>query len=126
MKIYNKMEAFNRINIGPSDYNPNTWTKLYSVDSTMTGTLIFDFSAVNITPLEGLPERTITISIKILDKDDKLINYIIPAQILSPKLSFNNPQKIVLKPGDKIMVQASALGICFYASIASGILVNNN
>ena len=120
------METFDRIHLGPSDYNINTWTKLYSVDSTMTGTLIFDFNVVNITPLESFPERTITISVKIVDKSDKLINYIVPAQILSPKLSFNNPQKIVLKPGDKIMVQASAAGACFYASIASGVLINNN
>ena len=120
------MEAFNRINLGPTNYNPNTVTKLYSVDSTKTGTLIFDFNVVNITTLEDLPEKTITVSIKILDKDDNIINYIIPGQILSPKVSINNPQKIILKPGDKVMVEASAVGACFYASVVSGILINDN
>lgn len=120
-------EQFGRASLGPGQYDPNTWTPLYEVKSTIVGALVFDISVTNTTPMSGFESKDITIEMKVVDSDGNLIHWILGPQALEQNgISWDSSQKIVLNPGDRLMVRASDRGVCFYSSLITGLKVIGN
>ena len=121
-------ELFDRTNVSDTGYVANDWTTMYHVNTAATGAAIFDFSAVNVTSIEDSYNgnaEDININIKIVDATNHLIHYIIPNMTLGGGVSWSSSQKIILMPGDRVLVKASKQGVCFYASIVANLAVNS-
>ena len=117
-------ELFGRVTLGPDNYKVNEWTPLYSITSNTVGGLIFDVSVTNVTPMSGHPAKKITVEAKIVDRDGKLVHYLLaPHQIEPNGVAWDTTQKLVFEPGDKLMVKADAHGISFYAAIVKGLRI---
>lgn len=117
-------ELFGRVAMGPDNYQVNTWTPFYTVNSTTVGALCFDINFSNVTPMSGHAAKTIDVEAKILDRDGNLVQYLLPPHKLEANgTAWGSTQKIVFEPGDRIMVKASDHGICFYMSILKGLRV---
>lgn len=113
-------EVFARRFLGPESYDVNTWTPLIDHPATkLTGLLIFDLSISNTT------ETSVTVEIKLMDKDDKLIHYVLGPTVLQGQgIAWDSSNKIVIEPGDKLLVKASDKGVSFYASVLASLMVN--
>ena len=117
-------ELFGRASLGPDNYVIDDWNALYSTSSSTVGGLMFDFSITNTTPMSGLPAKTITVEAKIIDRDGKLVHYILAPHKIEPNgVAWDTSQKIVFEPGDKLMIKANAHGISFYAAIVKGLKI---
>lgn len=120
-------ERFGRVSLGPGQYDPNTWTPFCESKSTIVGMMIFDMAVSNTTPMSGFEAKDITIEMKVVDSDGNLINWVLgPLSLAHDGISWDSSQKIVLAPGDRLMVRASDRGICFYASIVNGMPIAAN
>ena len=84
-------ELFSRVAIGPDEYSPNTWTTFYEVRSNTTGCLSFVFSITNCTPMHGGVDKEITVQVKIVDRDGKLVHYLLTPNILKANDAFLFP-----------------------------------
>ena len=110
-------EYFSRASLSPDGYDPNTWVSLYDVKTTTLGAMIFDFSITNTSS-----DKDITIEAKLVDRDGSIIHYILgPTTLKKNGISWDNTQKVVLMPGDRLLVKASDRGACFYASILTNV-----
>lgn len=120
-------ELFSRVAIGPDEYSPNTWTTFYEVRSNTTGCLSFVFSITNCTPMHGGVDKEITVQVKIVDRDGKLVHYLLTPNILKANgMAWDAAQKMVLYPGDKVLFQASDTGLNLYASLVEGLMLFRN
>jgi hypothetical protein len=110
--------------MAPDEYAINTWVTFYEVKSSMTGCLTFIFSITNCTPMIGGEEKEITVEVKVVDRDDKLIHYLLTPNILKANgMAWDAAQKMVLYPGDKLLFKASANGLNLYASLVEGLML---
>lgn len=116
-------EVFTRANIGPDDYTIDTWTNIHEVKSNIVGSMLIYFSATNISGDEsGLPKQSITVNARVIDKEGKIVQIIIPNKNVEAEyISLESTKKIVMKPGDILQVKANAKGIVFYSSILTGL-----
>ena len=117
-------EVFNRANLGPKDYDLDTWETIHEVQSSIVGSLMFYFCATNVTSddTDDMPRTAIKVNARIIDSEGNIVHWIVPNRTIeSGNLSFDGDQKIVMKPGDKLQVRASDNGIVFYASILTGL-----
>ena len=117
-------ELFGRVSMMPDEYTLNTWNTFYEVKSNMTGALSFVFSITNCTPMIGGVEREITVEVKIVDRDDRLVHYLLtPNKLKSHGSAWDAAQKIVLYPGDRILFKASDHGLNLYASLVERVML---
>lgn len=117
-------ELFGRVSLGPDNYKVDEWNPLYAISSNIVGGLVFDLSITNVTPMSGQPAKKITVESKIIDRDGKLVHYLLAPHEIEPNgVAWDTTQKLVLEPGDKLMVKANAHGISFYAAIVKGLKI---
>ena len=110
-------EVFSRAYLEPETYEPNTWVELFQLqDNKLTGAMIFDFSISNTS------KTNITIEVQLVNFENKIVHYILgPTKLQGQGISWDSSHKIVMMPGDKLLVKASEKGVSFYASILTNL-----
>lgn len=110
-------EFFSRATLSPEAYDVDIWTPLHEIKTATVGAMVFDFSITNTSV-----DKDIAVEVKLVDRDGNLAHYILGPTILKANgISWDSSHKIVMMPGDRLMVKASDRGICFYTSLVTNL-----
>jgi hypothetical protein len=121
-------ELFFNKSIAQNDYIPTQWTRLYEVTSPASVTLSVSMNITNcsLSALLHL-DFPITVEMRVVDRDDRLVYYLLPPLILPEDGSaWDSAQKIVYCPGDKVIFNADRNGLNIHFTAIEGFIGAGN